>query len=116
VEPEPWGRPRGADGCNGPYNDRDPVKRFTIEVILTNNSNQWVPDGWSPTFYSAAGQVPPSCVWYYDNQAVQPGEVIYVTFATHVEANDWVRSMVFDELGYQHSTCFNAAGQIVGCR
>ena len=116
VEPEPWGRPRAADGCNGPYNDRDPVKRFTIEVILTNNSNQWIADGWAPTFYSAAGQIPPTCVWYYDNQAVQPGEVIYVTFATHVESNDWVRAMVFDELGYQHSTCFNAGGQVVGCR
>ena len=116
IEPEPWGRPRSADGCNGPYNDRDPVKRFTIEVILTNNSNQWIPDGWAPTFYSAAGAVPPTCVWYYDNQAVQPGEVIYVTFATHVESNDWVSAMVFDELGYQHSTCFNAGGQVVGCR
>ena len=116
VEPEPWGRPRNADGCNGPYNDRDPVRRFTIEVILTNNSNRYIPDGWAPDFYSAKGEAPPTCIWYYDNTAVEPGEVIYVTFATHVESDDWVRAMVFDELGYQVTVCFNAAAQVVSCQ
>lgn len=113
---EPWGRPRNPDGCNGPYRDRDPVRRFTVEVILTNNSDRYIPDGWSPDFYSAKGDAPPTCIWYYDNTAVQPGEVIYVTFATHVEADDWVRAMVFDELGYQVTVCFNAAAQAVACR
>lgn len=85
-------------------------------MILTNNSNRYIPDGWAPDFYSAKGQVPPTCIWYYDNTAVQPGEVIYVTFATHVESDDWVRAMVFDELGYQATVCFNAAAQVVSCQ
>ena len=116
IEPEPWGRPRNPDGCNGPYNDRDPVRRFTIEVILTNNSNRYIPDGWFPTFHTAKGQVPPTCIWWYENTAVEPSETIYVTFATHVESDDWVRAMVFDELGYEVMTCFNAAAQVVACR
>jgi hypothetical protein len=104
------------DGCNPPYNDQDPVRRFTIEVILTNHSNQYIPDGWAPTFFTAHGGVPPTCIWYYDNQGVQPGEVINVTFATHVEMGDWVRAMVFDELNYEVTVCFNAAAQVVSCQ
>ena len=88
----------------------------TIEVILTNNSDRYIPDGWAPDFYSAQGQTPPTCIWYYDNTAVQPGEVIYVTFATHVESDDWVRAMVFDEIGYRVTVCFNAAAQVVSCQ
>jgi hypothetical protein len=115
IEPEPWGRPTNPDGCNGPYNDRDPVKRFTIELIVTNQSNRTIPDDWYPVFYTAQGQTPTTCVWYYDNTAVQPGETTYVTFATHVETNDWVQSMRLSELGYDVVVCFNAAGQVVAC-
>jgi hypothetical protein len=112
---EPWGRPRNADGCNGPYNDKDPVRRLTVEIVLTNQSNRYVPDGWYPTFYTARGQVPPTCIWYYNNTAVQPGETTYVTFATHVDLDDWVQAMVLDELDYAVMVCFNAAGQVVNC-
>lgn len=42
-------------------------------------------------------------------------EVIYVTFATHVGSDDWVRAMVFEELGSQVTVCFNAAAQVVAC-
>jgi hypothetical protein len=112
---EPWGRPTNADGCNGPYNDRDPVRRLTVELVLTNQSDRYIPDGWYPTFHTAKGQVPPTCVWYYDNIAVQPDETIYVTFATHVNLDDWVQAMVIDELGYAVMVCFNAAGQVVNC-
>ena len=113
---EPWGRPLDPDGCNGPYNDQSPVRRFTVEVILTNNSNSFIPDGWGPTFYTASGQIPPTCTWYYENIAVQPGEIINVTFATHVEANDWVSALVFDELGYTATLCLNGSGQMVACQ
>jgi len=115
FEPEPWGRPTNPDGCRGPYDDSDPVKRVTIELIVTNQSNRTIPDHWYPVFYSAQGQVPTTCIWYYDNTAIQPGETTYVTFATHVEANDWVQALMLDELGYQVVICFNAAGQVVAC-
>ena len=115
VEPEPWGRPTNPDGCNGPYNDRDPVKRVTIEVVVTNQSNRTIPDGWYPVFYSAQGKTPKTCVWDYGDTSVQPGETTYVTFATHVELNDWVQRLVLDELGYQVVVCFNSSGQVVAC-
>lgn len=117
VEPEPWGRPTAPDGCGGPYNDRDPVKRFTIEVALTNHSDRTIPDGWRPVFHAASGQIPTWCKWYYDqgDQTVSPGETTYVTFGTHTELSDWVSRMVFDELGYQTTTCFDAGGHVVGC-
>jgi hypothetical protein len=113
---EPWGRPLDPDGCSGPYNDDSPVRRLTVEVILTNNSNSFIPDNWGPTFFSASGQILQTCAWLYDDMAVQPGETINVTFATHMEANDWVSAMVFDELGYTVTLCLNPSGQVVGCQ
>ena len=115
IEPEPWGRPSSGDGCSPPYNDRDPVKRFTIELVITNQSNRIIPDGWHPVFYTAQGQTPITCVWYYDNTAIQPGETAYVTFVTHTELNDYVQYMLVNELGYDVVVCFNAAGQVVAC-
>jgi S1-C subfamily serine protease len=112
---EPWGRPLDPDGCSGPYNDESPVRRLTVEIILTNNSNQFIPDRWGPTFFSAGGQVLETCAWLYDNMSVQPGETANVTFATHMEANDWVSAIVFDELGYTTTLCLNPAGQVVAC-
>jgi predicted component of type VI protein secretion system len=113
---EPWGRPTNPDGCSPPYNDKDPVRRFTVEFVVTNQSNRYIPDQWHPHFYSAKGDVPEVCVWYYDNTAIEPGETTYVTFATHVESDDWVQAMVLDEIGYEVIICLNAAGQIVACR
>jgi hypothetical protein len=113
---EPWGRPRDSDGCNGPYDDESPVRRLTVEVILTNNSKQFIPDHWSPTFISASGRSLPTCIWYYNNTAVQPDEIIDVTFATHMETDDWVSALIFDELGYTLSICLNPAGQAVPCQ
>jgi hypothetical protein len=113
---EPWGRPLDPDGCNGPYDDESPMRRFTIQVILTNNSSQFIPDHWSPYFVSASGRSLPTCIWYYNNTVVQPGEIIDVTFATHVETDDWVSALVFDELGYTSTTCLNPSGQPVPCQ
>jgi S1-C subfamily serine protease len=112
---EPWGRPLDPDGCSGPYNDESPVRRLTVEIMLTNNSNQFIPDKWGPTFFAASGQVLETCAWLYDDMSVQPGETANVTFATHMEANDWVAAMVFDELGYTTTLCLNPAGQVVAC-
>jgi hypothetical protein len=112
---EPWGRPVDPDGCNGPYDDESPVRRFTVEVILTNNSKQFIPDHWSPTFVSAKGRSLPTCIWYYNNTAVQPDEIINVTFATHLESDDWVSALLFNELNYPLSVCLNPGGQMMSC-
>lgn len=119
VQYEPWGRPGDPNGCGGPYDDRSPVRRLTIEIILTNNSNRSIPDRWAPTFISAKGRPLPSCYHglnYTYNTAVQPGETVNVTFATHMESDDWVSALVFDELNYTLTICFNPSGQVVPCQ
>jgi hypothetical protein len=113
---EPWGRPVNPDGCNGPYNDESPVRRFTVEVILSNNSDRFIPDHWTPVFVSASGRPLPTCIWYYNNTTVQPDEIINVTFATHLESDDWVKALVFDELGYTLTVCLSPSGQMVSCQ
>jgi len=87
-----------------------------VETILTNNSNRFIPDWWSPVFISAKGRALPTCVWYYNNTVVQPGETINVTFATHLEGDDWVTALVFDELNYTVSICLNGGGQQIPCQ
>lgn len=116
VEPEPWGRPTDPGGCKGPYNDRDPVKRFTIELIVTNHTNRTMESGWLPIFYTAQEKIPQTCIWVYDNMSIQPGETAYVTFVTHVESDDWVQVMALGDENYQVFICFNAAGQTVPCQ
>ncbi len=114
---EPWGRPTDPGGCNGPYDDKHGrMRRFTVEVILTNNSNRFTRDSWFPTFISASGRPLAPCIWYYNNTVVEPGESADVTFATHLEANDWVRAMVFEELNYTVTICLNGAAQQVPCQ
>ena len=115
IDLEPWGRPTNPDGCNGPYNDSDPVRRFTIELIVTNQTNRTMEQGWLPVFYTAREQIPETCIWVYDNMSIQPGETAYVTFVTHVESDDWVQVMALGDMDYQVFICFNAAGQVVAC-
>jgi hypothetical protein len=113
---EPWGRPTDPDGCNGPYDDNSPMRRFTIEVVVTNYSSVPIPDGWLPTFISASGASLVSCQWYYVNTEVQTGETTDVTFATHVQTSDWVRAMQFNfPLGVV-TICLNGAAQEVPCQ
>jgi hypothetical protein len=119
VQYEPWGRPGDPNGCGGPYDDDSPVRRLTVEIILTNNSNRSIPDRWAPTFISAKGRPLPSCYHglnYTYNTAVQPGESANVTFVTHLESDDWVTALVFDELNYTLTICFDPSGQVVPCR
>ncbi len=116
VTYEPWGRPMDPGGCKGPYDDESPVRRFTVEIILTNNSNRFIPDHWSPVFISASGRPIPTCIWYYNNTVVQPGEIINVTFATHLESNDWVSALLFEELGYPLTICLSPSGQMISCQ
>jgi hypothetical protein len=114
---EPWGRPTDPGGCKGPYDDKHgAIRRFTVEVILTNNSHSYTRDKWFPTFISASGRPLVPCIWYYNNTVVEPGESADVTFATHLEANDWVRAIVFDELDYTVTICLNGAAQQVPCQ
>lgn len=111
---EPWGRPTDVGGCKGPYNDRSPVRRLTIQLLVTNSSNEHTQDKWFPEFYTAAGAHPPSCIWYYNNTVVSPGETVDVTFATHVEVGDFVQTLRLDLLGHSATITLDASGNEIG--
>jgi pSer/pThr/pTyr-binding forkhead associated (FHA) protein len=112
---EPWGNPGNPDGCNGPYDDRIEVRRFTVQVLVTNNSKNWIPDHWGPTFISGSGANLPTCIWYYNNTVVEPGETTDVTFATHLAKGDYVRALVFDFPGQTVTICLDPGGNEVPC-
>ncbi|MEM7031284.1 MAG: hypothetical protein AAF629_17100 [Chloroflexota bacterium] len=110
---ESWGRP--TDGCAGPYNDRSPVKRFTFEVLFTNQSNQTLYKNWFPEIITAKRGSVRTCFWNYDTIKVAPGQTINVTFVGHVEGDDWVAGLAFRDLNYQQFACLSASGADVAC-
>ena len=112
---QPWGKPTDPGGCRGPYDDNTPVRRFTVQVIVTNNSNAPIADKWLPVFVSASGRRLPSCIWHYGNTSIEPGATADVTFVTHLDIDDYVRTIVFD---FPHGTvtvCLDNAGLPVSC-
>jgi hypothetical protein len=115
VSYEPWGKPGDPDGCGPPYDDRIEVRRFTVQVLLTNNSKQYIGEDWWPTFLSASGAGVPSCWFYYNNVVVEPGETADVTYATYLPKGDYVKAMVFPILGQTHTVCLNPGGQQIPC-
>jgi hypothetical protein len=113
---EPWGRPTNTDGCNGPYDDLYEMRRFTVEVVVSNYATIPIPDGWLPTFIAAGGGPLKSCIWYYNNTEVQTGETVDVTFATHLQKGDWVRAIQFNFPQGAVTICLNGTGQEVPCQ
>ena len=114
---ENWGIPTNPDGCNGPYWDEGShLKRLTVEVIVVNNSTNFIPDKWMPTFISASGAPLKACIWYYNNTVVEPREMVDVTFATHLDRGDYVRAMVFDFPGQSVTVCMGPGGNSIPCQ
>jgi S1-C subfamily serine protease len=98
---ERWGKPTNADGCND-YNNSMPVRKFTMQMIVTNNSNQTVAGEWGPSYVSNTGATLARC--YYDYQGagtIPPGQTRNVTFGTFTNADgvDWVSRVTFYALG-----------------
>jgi hypothetical protein len=116
VHYEPWGNPGDPEGCKGPYDDRIEVRRFYAQVLLTNNSTRFIGEEWGPTFISASGAGLPTCVFYYNNLVVEPGETIDVTYGTHLQVGDYVKTLVFDIQGYTEAVCLNPGGQQIPCQ
>jgi len=115
---ERWGRPTNPDGCNGPYNNGSPVRRFTTEIIVTNRSSQTVPSGWGPRFYANTGAALVTCYFPYQTgapvPAVPPGESRTVTFVTFTEEGNWVDRVTITLLGGTWSWTLDGAARITG--
>ena len=98
---ERWGKPTNPDGCNDPTN-ATPVRRFTMQLVVTNRTGQSITGDWAPRFYSNTGATLARC--YYDYQgaaSIPPGETRNVTFVsyTNTDGADWVARVTFSVLG-----------------
>ena len=132
-----WGRPQlGLADCND-WTNNDTVKRLTVEVILTNNSNKPLPNDWaSPSnviIYMASGSHQQACkhIYGYGSAAsnpptgvsihadpdsypgtLYPGETTNVTYYTHMEKNDYAIKIGFKTL----DICFDVnSGDRIAC-
>jgi S1-C subfamily serine protease len=98
---ERWGKPTNADGCNDPTN-ATPVRRFTMQLIITNRTSQTVSGDWGPRFYSNTGATLARCYYDYAGAGtITPGQTRNVTFVsyTNTDGGDWVSQVVFSALG-----------------
>jgi ELWxxDGT repeat protein len=119
---EPWGGDRG-DPCEawrtGNFDDNDPNHRgFNLELRLTNNSTEKVPDDWAENlnFVTADGRELEACYYGYDDMGPAPKGTTSVTFFTVVPKGDYVSVA---ELKIDDETlrlCFDGRGGAFECR
>jgi hypothetical protein len=110
---EQWGRPPADNMCTNDRDDfdnRSPVRRLTIQLLVTNKSKSSTENKWKPSFYAASGPKTTSCMWYYNNTVISPGETVDVTFYTYVELNDYVQTLKLTLLDHTRTITLDPAG------
>jgi ketosteroid isomerase-like protein len=116
---EPWGWDRG-DPCQawetGNFDDTKPFYRgFNVELLLTNNSAEKVPDAWPVSFTTAGGKTVKACYYGYEGSGPEPGETSSVTFFTVVEQGDFVENITFSFNGQTVQLCLDGKGGWAHC-
>ncbi len=133
-----WGRPvYGLDDCvANQFDDGSPVKRLTVEVLATNNTEHELPGAWGDTknviFHTLSGARRYACVHYQNHygtsgsgpevnlpnlggpypRSLEPGDTMDVTYYTHIEKTDLVTKVEFKFLGI----CFDPnSGDRISC-
>jgi hypothetical protein len=112
---EPWGRPMR--DC-GSYDDKQPVRRFAVELTLVNTSQETI-NARYPRFQTAEGRPLETCFYPYDRNAlfppVPPGESRTVTLAIFCETHETVARMDMVVGQATSQVCFGAGGDTVRC-
>jgi hypothetical protein len=116
---EPWGWDRG-DPCqaweSGDFDDTQPFYRgFNVELLLTNNSAEKVPDAWPVSFTTAGGKTVKTCYYGYGGSGPEPGETSSVTFFTVVDQGDFVENITFSFNGQTVQLCLDGKGGWAHC-
>lgn len=116
---EPWGWDRG-NPCqaweSGNFDDTKPFYRgFNVELLLTNNSAEKVPDAWPVNFTTAGGKTVKACYYGYEGSGPEPGETSSVTFFTVVEQGDFVENITFSYNGQTVQLCLDGKGGWAHC-
>lgn len=116
---QPWGAAVAGDVCrsyreNNWDNGNPNFRGFNLELLLTNQSNAPVPDGWTPTYTTQGGQSGRFCYHPYPDGRgtdVAPGTTGSVTFFALVPADDYVNSVRLDVNGQVLQFCLNSNGE-----
>lgn len=116
---EPWGWDRG-NPCqaweSGNFDDTKPFYRgFNVELLLTNNSAEKVPDAWPVSFTTAGGKTVKACYYGYEGSGPEPGETSSVTFFTVVDQGDFVENITFSYKGQTVQLCLDGKGGWAHC-
>ncbi len=116
---EPWGWDRG-DPCaawqTGNFDDTQPNYRgFNVELLLTNNSDEKIPDDWPISFSTANGNTVRACFYGYEGSGPPPGATSSVTFFTVVEKDDYVDTIIFSLNDQVIRLCLDGEGGASGC-
>jgi hypothetical protein len=110
---EPWGWDRG-DPCaaweSGNFDDTKPNYRG-FNVLLTNNSDEKVPDDWPIAFSTAKGRSVKACFYGYPGAGPPPDATNSVTFFTVVEQGDFVDAITFSLNGNTVQLCLDGLGE-----
>ncbi len=96
---ERWGRPTDSTGCLN-YNNGSPVRRFTIQIIVKNNTSTAISDWKSPFYYSNSGASLARCYYPFNQSettlpAVPANSANTVTFVSFTDEGTWVSRVEF---------------------
>jgi hypothetical protein len=95
---ERWGRPTDNTGCFY-YNNGSPVRRFTIQVVLKNNTAATISDWAKPSFYSNTGASLARCYGSNPTDTTLPpvpaNSTSTVTFSSFTDEGTWVSRVDF---------------------
>lgn len=116
---EPWGWDRG-DPCTAwetrNFDDTKPYYRgFNVELLLTNKSDEKIPDNWPITFVTHQGQPVQACFYGYAGSGPPPDTTSSVTFFTVVEQGDYVETITFSYNGQTVRLCLDGRGGWRNC-
>lgn len=114
---EQWGRPTDSGGCRN-YNDGSPVRRFTIQMIVRNNTGGTINDWTGPYYYANTGQSLARCYFPYNpSDTTLPAIGAYaannVTFVTFTDLGTWVSRVEFRYSGRTWAWTLGPDGQVL---
>ena len=114
---ERWGRPTDTAGCWN-YNNASPVRRFTMELVVKNNTAATISNWVGPEFSANTGAGLSSCAYGYGGNAsalppIAAGAANTVTFFTFTEEGTWVSRVVFRYGGWTGVWTLGPDGEIL---
>ncbi|MDW8395797.1 MAG: hypothetical protein RMM31_06120, partial [Anaerolineae bacterium] len=95
---ERWGMPMNPDGCNPPYNDRQPVWRYKVTLTIRHTGGTAPLTDWSVKLFNQ-GVPLHTCPLYGSYAPIQPGETRQVEIAAFLAADPAVQARVISNSG-----------------